>query len=181
MSYMERADIPYYWALAENFTICDNYHCSVLGPTYPNRLFSMSATNDPEGKGGGPLIETTDDFEFVKGRFTWTTMPEQLTAKGVTWKHYTGSLLGLRGQPLYFFKQYQKNAELKAKGLEPQLPDGLHQGPAPQRTPAGVVDRDVAARRRAPRDLRTGDRRGRGGDSSSNTCTPTKCGTRPCC
>jgi len=43
MGYLERDDIPFQFALAENFTIYDNYHCSVLGPTWPNRLYHMSA------------------------------------------------------------------------------------------------------------------------------------------
>ena len=47
MAYYERADIPYYYAFAEAFTICDNYYCSVLGPTYPNRLYAMSALARP--------------------------------------------------------------------------------------------------------------------------------------
>ena len=34
-----RNDIPFHYALAENFTICDGYHCSLLGPTWPNRLY----------------------------------------------------------------------------------------------------------------------------------------------
>jgi phospholipase C len=33
MGYYESQDIPFQFALAENFTIFDNYHCSVLGPT----------------------------------------------------------------------------------------------------------------------------------------------------
>lgn len=33
MGYFKRQDIRFHWALAEAFTICDNYHCSVLGPT----------------------------------------------------------------------------------------------------------------------------------------------------
>src|SRR5438105_14475224 len=37
MGYYTRADIPYYYALADAFTICDNYFCSVMGPTDPNR------------------------------------------------------------------------------------------------------------------------------------------------
>src|SRR5580692_12259189 len=40
MGYYKRADLPYYYALADAFTICDNYHCSVLGPTHPNRLMA---------------------------------------------------------------------------------------------------------------------------------------------
>ena len=39
MGYYTRADIPFQFALAEAFTICDAYHCSVLGPTWPNRLY----------------------------------------------------------------------------------------------------------------------------------------------
>ncbi len=58
MGYYKRSDIPFYHALADAFTICDGYHCSVIGPTDPNRLMSMSATIDPAGTHGGPLVET---------------------------------------------------------------------------------------------------------------------------
>jgi phospholipase C len=44
MGYYTRADLPLYHALADKFTICDGYHCSVIGPPDPNRLMSMSAT-----------------------------------------------------------------------------------------------------------------------------------------
>ncbi len=136
MGYYERSDIPYYHALAEAFTICDNYFCSVLGPTYPNRLYSMSGTLDPEGLGGGPLVETYEDFEFLRGRFTWTTMPEQLSAHGITWKVYTGAELGYEDNVLQFFKNYQTNPELAARGLEPVYPNDfvadLKNGELPQ-------------------------------------------------
>ncbi len=123
MGYYERADIPFYYALAENFTICDNYHCSVFGPTYPNRLYAMSATLDPEGKNGGPLVETYADFEYLKGRFTWETMPEALSAGGVSWKSYTGGGLGYEDNMLEFFKSFQSNEELAGKGLKPTYPE----------------------------------------------------------
>ncbi|MFF3558669.1 phospholipase C [Streptomyces sp. NPDC002574] len=58
MGYFTREDIPFHWALAESFTLLDNYHCSILGPTDPNRLVWMSGTNDPEGRFGGPVLET---------------------------------------------------------------------------------------------------------------------------
>ena len=32
-------DIPYYWALARAFALCDHYFCSVLAGTYSNRMF----------------------------------------------------------------------------------------------------------------------------------------------
>ena len=58
MGYYGRSDLPFYHALADNFTLCDAYHCSLIGPTDPNRLYSMSATIDPAGKHGGPLLHT---------------------------------------------------------------------------------------------------------------------------
>ncbi|WP_435130251.1 phospholipase C [Actinacidiphila sp. bgisy144] len=58
MGYFTREDIPFHWALAESFTLLDNYHCSILGPTDPNRLVWMSGTNDPQGRFGGPVLET---------------------------------------------------------------------------------------------------------------------------
>jgi len=122
MGYYERSDIPFYYALAEAFTICDNYYCSVLGPTYPNRLYSMSATIDPEGLNGGPLVETYDNFAYLKGRFTWPTMPEQLSSHGVSWKVYCGSDLGFEDNMLEFFKNFQTDSALAELGLNPIYP-----------------------------------------------------------
>ena len=50
MGYYTRADIPFQFALAEAFTICDAYHCSVMGPTWPNRMYWMTGTIDPDGQ-----------------------------------------------------------------------------------------------------------------------------------
>src|SRR3546814_15077779 len=55
MGYFGRADIPFHYALAEAFTVCDAYHCSVMGPTRPNRLYWMTGMIDPEGRHGGPI------------------------------------------------------------------------------------------------------------------------------
>ena len=55
MAYFKRDDIPFQWALADAFTICDGYHCSVLGPTWPNRLYLMTGQIDPAGTNGGPI------------------------------------------------------------------------------------------------------------------------------
>ncbi len=123
MGYYTQADIPFYYALAENYTICDNYFCSVIGPTYPNRLYSMTGTIDPDGENGGPLVETYSGFEELKGRFTWETMPEALTSAGVSWKSYTGLELGYEDNMLEFFKNFQTNKALKEKGLEPKYPN----------------------------------------------------------
>ena len=50
MGYYKRDDIPFHFALAEAFTVCDAYHCSVLGPTWPNRLYPGAGTIDPDGQ-----------------------------------------------------------------------------------------------------------------------------------
>jgi phospholipase C len=90
MGYYTRADLPYYYALADAFTICDNYFCSVIGPTDPNRLYTMAASLDPDGQNGGPVLQSivTNRTAFY-GRLTYTTMPEQLQARGVSWKVYS--------------------------------------------------------------------------------------------
>ena len=57
MGYFKREDIPFHYALAEAFTICDAYHSSVIGPTWPNRFYFLTGMIDPEATGGGPVIE----------------------------------------------------------------------------------------------------------------------------
>jgi phospholipase C len=84
MGYYSREDIPFQFALAEAFTICDAYHSSVMGPTWPNRMYWMTGTIDPEGLHRGPILKNT----APKGGYTWTTYPERLEQAGVSWKVY---------------------------------------------------------------------------------------------
>lgn len=84
MGYYKRADIPFQFALAEAFTICDAYHCSVLGPTWPNRMYLMTGTIDPDSRNGGPILSN----QAPAGGYTWTTYPERLQQAGVSWKVY---------------------------------------------------------------------------------------------
>ncbi|WP_194894889.1 alkaline phosphatase family protein [Catenulispora pinisilvae] len=83
MGYYTEDDIPFHFALAKNFTILDSYHCSLMGPTWPNRLYLMSAWIDPEGVGGGPITSNQHN-ELYK----WKTYPEALTEAGVSWRVY---------------------------------------------------------------------------------------------
>lgn len=84
MGYYTRADIPFQFALAEAFTICDSYHCSIMGPTWPNRMYWMTGTIDPDGQGGGPIVNNRSPKEG----YTWTTYAERLEAAGISWKVY---------------------------------------------------------------------------------------------
>jgi phospholipase C len=93
MGYFTRDDIPFQYALADAFTICDSYHCSVLGPTGPNRHMWMAGTIDPNGVAGGPSLTTS----APNGAYSFKTYPERLTEAGVSWKiyHQPGSVTGL--------------------------------------------------------------------------------------
>ncbi|MEP7024780.1 MAG: alkaline phosphatase family protein [Actinomycetota bacterium] len=86
MGYFTREDIPFHWALAEAFTICDRYHCSVLGPTNPNRLYMWTGMIDPAGTGGGPVIDDSPAYNNVT--LSWTTYPERLQQAGISWQVY---------------------------------------------------------------------------------------------
>jgi len=74
MGYYAADDIPYHWWLAQNFALCDNYYCSVLGPTEPNRIYLMTGT-----------INQQAEFLNKPG---WQTYPDMLTAAGVSWRLY---------------------------------------------------------------------------------------------
>ena len=82
MAYLTRDDIPFHYALADAFTICDAYHCSLLGPTDPNRYYMWTGYVGNDGQGGGPVV-TNDELGY-----NWGTYPEKLEAAGVSWKIY---------------------------------------------------------------------------------------------
>src|ERR1700678_1376148 len=102
MAYFQRDDIPFQWALADAFTICDGYHCSVLGPTWPNRLYLMTGQIDPAGVAGGPIY---GNYVPPEG-YSWQTYPELLTQAGVSWKVYQ-DIEDYGMNVLEYFDQYQ--------------------------------------------------------------------------
>jgi len=89
MAYLTREDIPFHYALADAFTICDAYHCSLLGPTDPNRYYMWTGWVGNDGAGGGPVV-TNDELGYG-----WGTYPERLEAAGVSWKIYQDAGDGL--------------------------------------------------------------------------------------
>jgi phospholipase C len=98
MGYYLRSDIPFHYALADAFTVCDHYFCSLPGPTHPNRTYLMSGMVDPTGTQGGPLLDNND---YVDGDgppsyalLSWTTYPERLDAAGISWQVYQQGLSG---------------------------------------------------------------------------------------
>ncbi len=122
MSYFTRAELPFHHALADAFTICDRYFCSVLGPTTPNRLYLMSAWLDPEGTHGGPEVNNVKSLAGSRD-FSWTTYPEQLEGLGVDWKVYR-ERDDYGDNPLEFFRQYQDPGTDLFRRARSTIPDG---------------------------------------------------------
>jgi phospholipase C len=115
MGYHTRADIPFQFALAEAFTICDAYHCSVMGPTWPNRMYWMTGTIDPDGNGGGPITSNDAPDEG----YQWKTYAERLEEAGISWKVYQQDD-NYDCDVLEQFKQFREageNSPLRLKGL----------------------------------------------------------------
>jgi phospholipase C len=115
MGYYTREDIPFQFALAEAFTLCDAYHCSVMGPTWPNRMYWMTGMIDPDGLHGGPMIDNV----APPGGYTWKTYPERLEEAGISWKvyqqedNYGCNLL----ETFKTFKEAPKKSPLYTKGM----------------------------------------------------------------
>lgn len=120
MGYYERRDLGFYYALADNFTLCDGYYCSVLGPTHPNRLMWMSGTIDPNGGHGGPITDTNANPD-LRWTCTWNAMPEVLEQHGVSWKAYNPSNVGVRGKYAALAGDPDFNPELSNPSTNPEV------------------------------------------------------------
>jgi len=119
MGYYTRQDIPFYYALADAFTICDQHFCSSLTGTTPNRLFFWTGTireQQNENTYANVWNENVDYGSEVQ----WPTFPERLEANDISWKIYQNELsmpMGLSDEedawlgnfgdsPLQWFQQY---------------------------------------------------------------------------
>src|SRR5260370_9032503 len=85
MGYYTRADLPFYYALADAFTICDGYFGSVIGSTDPNRLMGISASIDPVGVAAGPVRDTFNDRVAQDAKLTPEPLPQPPPAPRVAW------------------------------------------------------------------------------------------------
>ncbi len=109
MGYFTRSDLPFNYALADAFTICDGYHQSILGPTSPNRMYFWTGTSSGW---------TTNPPDYTVEFTNVTTYPELLLKAGVSWQVYTNHEVGdgsgnngwvgdYGDNPLWFYQQYQ--------------------------------------------------------------------------
>lgn len=91
MAYLERRDAAFHYALADAFTVCDNYRCSFIGNTDPNRYYLWTGWTGNDGAGGGPVLYNDE------AGYDWATYPERLERAGVSWKVYQDEGNGLDG------------------------------------------------------------------------------------
>jgi phospholipase C len=123
MGYFKREDIPFHYALAEAFTICDSYHSSVMGPTWPNRLYYLTGMLDTEATGGGPVISN----KAPPGGFRWKTYAERLEDAGISWRVYQHGEKGVYAHNMFkYFANFQgalAGSPLAVKGM-PDSSDG---------------------------------------------------------
>lgn len=93
LGYYQRADIPFYYAMADAFTICDHHFSSSLTGTTPNRLFFWTGTVRPEQHANSVPVVNNSQAESQNNVFVdWETFPELLEDHGVSWKVYQNEL-----------------------------------------------------------------------------------------
>jgi phospholipase C len=93
MGYYNRDDIPFYYALADAFTICDQNFCSSLTATEPNRVHLWT--------GGVRADQSIESFAYVRNddmgyeknlQMNWKTFPERLEERGISWRIYQNEI-----------------------------------------------------------------------------------------
>ncbi|WP_221390319.1 phosphocholine-specific phospholipase C [Dyadobacter sp. NIV53] len=128
MGYCDRSDFPFYYSLADAFTVCDHNFCSSITGTHPNRHYWMTGTvrekNEVESVAH---LWNVSNYEYPE--LDWKTYPERLEEHGVSWKVYQNELTmgyGLKGEEsawlsnfgtnvLEYYKQY--NVRLHEGGI----------------------------------------------------------------
>jgi phospholipase C len=127
MGYYNRRDIPFYYALADGFTICDQHFCSSLTGTNPNRLYFWTGTIRSEQNEDSRAHVWNEDMDYET--LNWKTFPEILEDNDISWKFYQNEvsidvgfkdeedpwLSNFQDNPLEFFSQY--NIRLHGKHL----------------------------------------------------------------
>jgi len=118
MGYYDRSDIPNYWAYADNFVLDDYFFSSLMGPSFPNHLYIASGSNGPTNYSAswvlnhGIIDNPPSNFNWQGVDLTWSTLAQQLSEAGVSWKWYDGDANPLKPSiwnVLPLFDYFQKN------------------------------------------------------------------------
>ena len=174
MAHHTRSDIPFHYALADAFTICDAYHCSLMGPTDPNRYHMWTGWVGNDGAGGGPVHRQR------RSRLRLVDVSRAAAEAGISWKVYQDAGVGLDAagfwgwtddayignygdNSLLYFHQYQNalpaarwrrrrrtGTNIIAHNRERTLFDIFREDVRARQAAAGVVDRRARGLQRAP-------------------------------
>jgi phospholipase C len=90
MGHYTREDLPFYYALADAFTVCDQNYCSVMTSTSPNRSYFWTGTIRDHQRVDSKVYMRNDQIDY--GGMTWKTFPERLQDAGIRWKSYQNEL-----------------------------------------------------------------------------------------
>lgn len=98
MGYHTREDIPFNYALADAFTVCDQHFSGAMTSTWPNRLLMWSGTVRAKASATERAFIRN---EMAFGELEWKTFPERLEENGIPWKIYQNDVTcggGLEGE-----------------------------------------------------------------------------------
>lgn len=124
LGYYAEADLPFQFALARAFTLCDHYHCATQTGTVTNRLFLWSGHNDPLGVAGGPCTDNSREWFDADPAtdYRWTTYAERLQDAGIGWQVYQNIADNFTDNALAAFAPF-RDAWYERPGFAPALGD----------------------------------------------------------
>jgi phospholipase C len=150
MWWYDQTDLPFYYQLANTYAVADHYHCAVPGPTWPNRMYLLSATSFGETDNTFPDLTA---FPFPQQD---ASVLDELEKRHITWQLYTDGLPGAgvvygpgvrirwgRSNILSSFAQFQ--ADAKAGNLpavsfvDPNLSSEMNGGAGTDEHPPGDI------------------------------------------
>ncbi|WP_018626962.1 phosphocholine-specific phospholipase C [Niabella aurantiaca] len=111
LGYYTREDIPFNYALADAFTVCDQHFCSSLTGTTPNRLYFWSGTLRKDGLASSPALVRNSESDY-SAESDWKTLPELLQEHNIPWKIYQNELslpAGLEGEAEAWLSNFTDN------------------------------------------------------------------------
>ncbi|PTT29371.1 phospholipase C, phosphocholine-specific [Chryseobacterium sp. HMWF028] len=113
LGYYNREDLPFYYQLADAFTIFDQYFCSSLTGTTPNRLFLWSGTlrEQQNGKVKANVVNENIDYDKAK-QAKWKSFPEILEQQNISWKIYQNEISlpkGMSGEQEAWLSNFTDN------------------------------------------------------------------------
>lgn len=113
LGYYNREDLPFYYQLADAFTIFDQYFCSSLTGTTPNRLFLWSGTLREQQNGKVKANVVNENIDYDKARQAkWKTFPEILEQQNVSWRIYQNEISlpkGMSGEQEAWLSNFTDN------------------------------------------------------------------------